>query len=387
MSLIGREITIVGAGIAGLAAAQALAMRGAAVTVLERAPEIAEVGAGLQISPNGARVLDALGLTSDLEAATTASQAVTLRNHRGRRVLRMSLSRHARFSLTHRADLIALLEAGARRAGVAIETGVEVATVDPGDGRATLRLSDGTARRTSLAIGADGLHSRARAALLGETNPTFTGHVAWRALIPAPRGIPDEAQVFMGPSAHVVAYPLRHGALLNLVCVEERTGWLAEGWHHAGGADALRAAFAQFGEPVRSWLAMIEQPMVWGLFRHPVAPTWHGPSVALIGDAAHPTLPFLAQGACLALEDAWALAHALASHDGDAAALAAYQATRRPRAKAIVDAATANARNYHLRPPLQPLAHAILRAIDAAAPQAMLARYDWIYRHDPTAVY
>lgn len=385
MALKERSVVVVGGGVAGLAVARALALRGAAVRVLEQAPVISEVGAGLQVSPNGGRVLAALGLTQEFERRSMASGAVVLRDPAGRRVLRMPLEGRGRFALVHRADLIDVLERGAREAGVSIELGTRVEAATLWERRAELRLADGGELRPELVVGADGLHSRVRAELLGAARPAFTGQVAWRALIPCPEGVPAEAQVFMGPGRHLVAYPLRGGALLNLVAVEERSEWAEEGWHHAGDPEEMRAAFAGFGGPVPGWLAAVERCGLWGLFRHPVAARWHAPGVAILGDAAHPTLPFLAQGACMALEDAWVLAAMLDGHEGDAAALEAYQRARRPRVRRIVDAATANARNYHLKGPAAALAHAALRVAGAVAPERVLSRFDWLYGHDVTA--
>jgi salicylate hydroxylase len=385
VALSGRKATVIGGGVAGLAVARALALRGAEVRVLEQAPVTSEVGAGLQISPNGGRVLDALGLSGAFLARSTASAAVVLRDQAGRRVLRMPLEAQGRFALVHRADLIEVLEQGAREAGVTIELGARVAAVTLGERGAEVRLADGVDLRPELLVGADGIHSRVRAELEGDARPRFTGQVAWRAVIPCPEGVPAESQVFMGPGRHLVAYPLRDGALLNIVAVEERTEWAAEGWHHPGDPDELRAAFAGFAQPVKRWLAAVDSCMLWGLFRHPVAGRWHAPGVAMLGDAAHPTLPFLAQGACMALEDAWVLAHVLDTLEDEAAALEGYQRTRRPRVRRIVEAATQNARNYHLRGPIATLAHASLRTADLVAPQRVLARFDWLYGHDVTA--
>jgi salicylate hydroxylase len=384
MWLEAREITVAGAGIAGLAVACALAQRGARVRVLEQAPDLSEVGAGLQVSPNGWRVIEALGLGAALGDVATESGAVVLRSHAtGGEVLRMPLAGRGRFGLVHRADLLAVLRAGAEAAGVAIETGARVASVFLGRHGALLEMADGGRRSVPFLVGADGLRSRLRAALMGDVAPAFTGQVAWRALVDAPPGIAREAHVFMGPGRHVVAYPLRDGRLLNLVAVEERKAWAAEGWHHAGDADALRRAFAEFGGPVPGWLSRVETPMIWGLFRHPVATRWWAPGVALIGDAAHPTLPFLAQGANMALEDAWTLAAALDSGP-DEAVLPAWQAARAPRCDRIVEAATANARNYHLRGVRRVVGHALLRRLNRTAPGRALDRFDWLYGFDPT---
>jgi salicylate hydroxylase len=382
--LIGAEVTVLGAGVAGLAVARALALRGARVTVLEQAAALTEVGAGLQISPNGAAVLRALGLGAGLEAASLRGQAVELRDgHRGGRVLRMDLS-GSPYHLMHRADLLALLERGAREAGVTIRLGQPVAAVDLSRARPRVIFDGGRAESPDLLIGADGLHSRTRAALNGEAAPRFTGQVAWRALIPGDPGAPAVAEVHMGPGRHLVSYPLRGGGLRNIVAVEERPAWAAEGWHHAGDPAALRSAFARFGPRVQSWLAQVETTGLWGLFRHPVARIWHRGAAAILGDAAHPTLPFLAQGANMALEDAWVLADSLGAHDGLEQGLAAYQAARVARVTRIVGAANGNARAYHLRGPLRPLAHLGLRIGGALAPDLALRRFDWLYGHDVT---
>ena len=386
--LKGREITVLGGGVAGLAAATALARRGAAVTVLEQAPEIAEVGAGIQISPNGAAVLRALGQGAALRAAALPAAAVELRDGmRGGAVLRFDLKRHGHGSgywLLHRADLIALLERAARAAGVEIVLGARVhrVAVAP-DG---VRLDGATPHAAGLVIGADGLHSVLRAALGGGARaPRFTGQVAWRAVIPETGAPAPVAEVHMGPGRHLVSYPLRGGAARNIVAVEERRGWAAEGWYHGDDPDNLRAAFARFGPRVQDWLARVETVNLWGLFRHEVAPRWHvGGQAALAGDAAHPTLPFMAQGANMALEDAWVLAARLDELSDPEAALAAYQAARIGRARRIVAVAERNARAYHLRAPLRPVAHALLRVGAWIAPDAPLRRLDWLYGHDVT---
>ncbi|MFN3145934.1 MAG: FAD-dependent monooxygenase [Paracoccaceae bacterium] len=356
--------------------------------VLERAPEIAEVGAGLQISPNGMRVLDALGLGQVARAAAIASRAVRLVDGpTGRDVLTLDLAGRLPgqpFLLMHRADLISILMDAARGAGIAIETCVEVLSVADAAEGVELTLADGRTDTAALVIGADGLHSRARAALNGDAAPFFTGQVAWRALVPAPEGTPPEARVYMGPGRHLVAYPLRDGRFLNLVGVEERAAWADEGWNHSDTPENFRNAFKGFAPDIRARLDDLDQVFLWGLFRHPVAARWHGQRLAILGDAAHPTLPFLAQGANLALEDAWTLAACLAS-DAPDRALPRYQALRRDRAVRVIDAATANARNYHLSEPARTIAHAALRLGGAVAPGAALKRYAWLWGHDVTA--
>jgi salicylate hydroxylase len=383
MSIAGKRIVIVGAGIGGLGVARALALRGADVTVLEQAEAIREVGAGLQISPNGFVVLKALALGEVVADAAVEAEAVSLRDYRRGEVVRLDLSRLSERSyyFVHRADLINTLADGARAAGVAIKLSQRVKAVTPGL-RPRADLADGIFVEADMIIGADGLHSEVRRALGGGQASNFTGQVAWRATCPADGEALPEARVFMGPGRHLVVYPLRNRSLLNIVAVQERAGWAEEGWHHKDDPAHLHAAFADFGDEAQAVLTRIEETHLWGLFRHPVAERWHAEGLAILGDAAHPTLPFLAQGANLALEDAWVLADVL----GAGASLETYQARRQARVRKVIDAATGNAWKYHLSfPPLRRAAHLTLKAGGALAPGRMMARFDWIYGHDVTA--
>jgi salicylate hydroxylase len=392
MTLIGQPVTIIGAGVAGLAAARALAMRGAKVTVLEQADAIREVGAGLQISPNGACVLRALGLQAELDAASTRAEAVQLIDGpTGDPVTWLDLARlrpGQGYHFLHRADLIALLLKAAEDAGVALRLLSRIDGVDLSGSRSAVTLGTGERIETPLLIGADGLHSKTRAALNGPETPFFTHQVAWRATIPCEPDAAPVAEVHMGPGRHVVSYPLRGGSLRNIVAVEERQKWAEESWTLRDDSMDLRLAFEGFAPRVRGWLDQVEDPWLWGLFRHGVAGTWVKPmgqgGAAILGDAAHPTLPFLAQGASMGLEDAWVLAQALASRDTTAAALSAYQASRKPRTTRIVAAANANARAYHLSGLPRLIGHAGLRALGRLSPGTMLSRFDWLYDHDVT---
>jgi salicylate hydroxylase len=220
--------------------------------------------------------------------------------------------------------------------------------------------------------------------LNGADQARFSGQVAWRALIPNVVDHPPEARVTMGPGKHLVSYPLREGRMVNLVAVEERDDWAAEGWHHRDDPANLRRAFAGFGAQAAQMLEAVEEVTLWGLHHHPVAANWQADGVALLGDAAHPTLPFLAQGANMALEDAWVLADCLTRYPRDAA-LTAYQAARIDRARRIVKTSEGNATRYHLRSgPIRFAAHTGLRIASTLAPGAMLRAFDWLYAHDVT---
>ncbi|MEM9972385.1 MAG: cell division protein ZapE, partial [Pseudomonadota bacterium] len=356
-----------------LAVAALLARRGHSVRVAEQAEAIAEVGAGIQVSPNGMPVIRALGVEGDLAEVSLKVQSVRLVDGlTGRPVLAMDVARHAPdldWRVVHRARLIEVLLTAAKAAGVTVETG---RLIEPPSDGAALPGDD-------LLVGADGLKSAVREAINGARRPFFTGQVAWRALIPGD-GEPV-VEVHMGPGRHLVSYPLM-GGLRNIVAVEERDIWASEDWSQEDDPENMRRAFKTFDARVRRWLDNVEVCHLWGLFRHPVAERWHAGTQVILGDAAHPSLPFLAQGANMALEDAFALANAVSAGDG----FDAYQKARRKRCIRIVDAATANSGNYHLAsPPVRFVAHSALRLAGRVAPAAALRRFDWLYRHDVTA--
>ena len=368
----GRHIAIIGGGIGGLTAALAFARQGAQVSVHEQAPAIAEVGAGLQITPNGARALAALGLADALDQIGLRAAAVQPMDAlRGRAITRFDLTRQIPpYRFLHRADLIGLLARACADAGVQINLDAQINDL----------AATGMAG-ADLTIGADGLHAVTRPLLNQTEPPFFTGQVAWRAIIPATEA-PRVAQIWMAPGRHVVTYPLPENRL-NIVAVQERAAWAAEGWHHGDDSANLRAAFADCAPVLRDLLAQVDTCHLWGLFRHPVADHWHNGRIALLGDAAHPTLPFLAQGANLAIEDALTLARITDAQPDLAAALNAYQAARRPRVSRAIAAANANARNYHLSGLQRRVAHLGLKTLGTIAPDAFINRLGWLYTFDP----
>lgn len=383
------RVHVVGAGIAGLAAATALARRGATVTVSEQATALEAVGAGIQISPNGAAVLAALGLEADAARLGNRLGAVEMRDGpSGRPVLRLDLDAAGYdhpYRAFHRADLVGMLAEAAAGAGAQIRLGH---TIGP---------QNSIPDDCDVTIGADGIRSALRARMFpqgtaGADEPAFTGNVAWRATVPlevypAPMfdGAADHARLFMGPGRHLVCYPLRARGLLNIVAVEERRAWQAEGWMYPDAPENLRRAFAGMGAEVRALLDPVEIVHAWGLSRHPVPDVWHRGTCGLIGDAVHPTLPFMAQGGNLALEDAWVLAETLAEAPDIETAWRDFTAKRLARVRRAVAAAGRNARIYHMSPaPLRRALHGAMGLAGRIAPEAPLRRFDWLYREDVT---
>jgi salicylate hydroxylase len=363
--MAGERVTtiVVGAGIGGLTAALALARAGRDVLILEQASRLGEVGAGIQLSPNATRVLYSLGLRGQLEACAFPPQAVEARSSAGRLVLREQLGDYAvsRYGFPylhlHRADLHAVLaEAAAADPRVELRLGARCDAVSSDASSATAVLAGSKERlETDLLVGADGIHSTVREALLGTARPRFTGNVAWRALIPAAAlsGFkpPPVAGIWMGPGAHVVIYYLRRGELVNVVAVVEQVGWEVESWSERGSPDELRAAFAGWHPAVTSTLAAVDPEACyrWALLDRPPLPSWSGGRIVLLGDACHPTLPFLAQGAAMAIEDAASLARCLSTDSPATEALRRYEALRKPRTSKIQRVSRLNARIFHMR--------------------------------------
>lgn len=389
---------IAGAGIGGLASAIALSLRGWQVAVFEQAPKLREIGAGLQISPNGWRVLEALGVSDALQATLFEPEAIEMRiGKSGARVFRLPLRDYARqrwgapYVHIHRADLVAALEQRlCALQGDAILTGQLVNSYRQDAGTATLIMADGTTHQGDILIGADGLHSTIRTRMLGADSPRYTGNVAWRAVVPmaelGTHAPPPTACVWVGHKRHAVTTRLRAGTLANFVGMVETRQPAPESWRAKGSREEAHAAFDGWAPEIHTLIEKAEVLHRWALFDRAALPCWHEGRVALMGDAAHPMLPSMAQGAVQALEDAWLLAACLDAHAGPDAAFAALHAGRIKRTARVQKASAGNARLFHH-------AHALGRwgfyapmGIAArVAPNAFHARQDWVYAHDVTA--
>jgi 2-polyprenyl-6-methoxyphenol hydroxylase-like FAD-dependent oxidoreductase len=339
------RVAIIGGGIGGLTAANALSGAGIEVAVYEAAAELKEIGAGVALHANAMRVLRAIGAEDAVRKVAGRSQWQMTRNWKTGRVISKSSRQQqaAAFGLlgatVHRADLLDVL-AGALPAGI-VTLGKRCTEVLPDGGIAVARFADGTEIEADIIVGADGIHSPVRASLFGPDAPRFTGKICYRSVIPtqAVRGIrpaTDLAQWF-GPHGTIVLYPLRGEELINVVCHYDDDSYRHESWVTECSREEVLQRYAGWHESLLRLFAAGDTWYKWALYDRDPIPQWTRGRVTLLGDAAHPMLPYLGQGACQALEDGAVLATALAAEAGDPpAGLARYERTRRPRASRVV---------------------------------------------------
>ncbi|WP_299549580.1 FAD-dependent monooxygenase [uncultured Tateyamaria sp.] len=384
---------IAGGGIGGLSTAIALRLRGWDVSVFEQAPALTEMGAGLQISPNGWHVLEALGVSEHLRQTLFEPDAIEMRlGVSGRQVFSLQMKGYAAqrwgapYVHVHRADLVDALAARLTELTPgAVQTGQGVSGYDP-DG--SIQFEDGSRVSGDLVVGADGLHSVVRHQMLGPDKPRYTGNIAWRAVVPMDaldHPPPPTACVWVGDKRHAVTTRLRAGTLANFVGMVEEPEPAPEGWRIEGSRDDAMAAFADWNPTIAGLIAAAPLLNRWALFDRAPLPRWHDGQVTLLGDAAHPMLPSMAQGAVQALEDAWTLATVLDSAASVEAGLQRYFDQRIDRTARIQAGSAANARIFHKATPIGSVGFYGPMALGArVAPGLIHARQDWVYRHDVT---
>lgn len=386
------KAVIAGAGIGGLSAAIALANAGFEVQVVERAPALTEVGAGIQLSPNAMKGLEALGVADAVLALASLPERLELRIGRtGKRIFSIPMGQEALrrygapYAHIHRADLIGVLERAAISAGARILLNARVLAYANGSERISLGLDTGAILEADLLVGADGSRSQVRTQLLGDAPARFTGSVAWRFTVPADVApdLPHAAIVWAGPGRHLVTYRIRRGEMINFVGVVERDCWREESWDEPGDPRELVKDFGSWAAPIPDMLVAAGACNLWALYdREPLA-RWSGQRVTLLGDACHAMPPFQAQGAAMAIEDAVVLARCLAARGVSESALGAYEALRKPRTSRVLASARGNMRIFHRSSVWARAAtYGPMKIANRLFPELVRSRQDWIYGYD-----
>jgi len=396
-------ILIIGGGIGGMTAALALARAGFAAHIVERSPEFGEIGAGIQLAPNALRILDGLGVLPELmEPAVRLGHLVLMHADTGEHLTTVNFGEPFErrygyaYTVMHRGDLLAVLSDACRAEDrITLETSREVTELSDDGGTARIGFADGGGYECDAVIGADGLWSAARALVSGD-RPVCQKFVAYRGalpvgdvtLLPSGNGVPagpDDEIIWIGPGKHLVQYPIRRGELYNQVAVFRSRSYsgeteLTDRW---GTPAELDQAFGASCGPVRAGVARVSRDRRWVMYDREPLDNWSTGRITLLGDAAHPMVQYLAQGACQAIEDADCLARQLTRYDGDAVkAFAAYQAERIPRTALIQRSARIWGQIWHDDGPVIPLLRD--RILTRRAPDDY-TELDWLYQYQPEA--
>jgi salicylate hydroxylase len=388
------RVGIVGGGIGGLALAAALKKFGVEAHVFERASAFGEVGAGIQMTPNAVKIMRDLGVWEALEKVSFLPQCIVGRNWRtGAEIFRTPLSSDcprlygAEFFHAHRVDvhgiLLSLLPDSAATLSALCTS------VNQTEQSAVIRFADGSEFEADVIVGADGIHSAVRARLFGHDAPRFTGNMCWRATIPLDAHplsiVSPDASFWLGPHGHVVTYYLRAGKMVNVVAIRETSEWVEESWNVPSSAEEMAAAFPGWHRNVLQLFANAARVYKWGLFdRDPMA-AWSSGRITLLGDAAHPMLPFLSQGAAMAIEDAFVLARTLSLGRNVADSLKLYEGARRPRTSRVQLESRKRGETYHTASPLQQIYRDLrYKFKQLIEPQSTGLQAGWVYSYDAT---
>ena len=387
------KIAIAGAGIGGVTAACCLLKAGYDVEVFEQAPELGEIGAGIQLSANAMHVLNDLGLADAIARVSVRPGAYVFRLHdTGEVIAQFPLAgehetKHgAPYNQLHRGDLHNLLVARLKSLkGDAIRLNKRVTGFEEAEGHVRLQFADGSRATADILIGADGVKSAVRAQITGASPASYTGDAAWRLIVPADR-LPENLMgqvmsVWMGPGRHVVCYYLRAGSLFNFVGLVETDEVSEESWTAKYPWETLKADFDGWHPDIQTVIDRADRNSCyrWSLFYRPPIAKWSTQRVTMLGDSVHATLPYLAQGAAMAIEDGAVLTRAIALTDNAKDALALYERNRIERTSRIVSGSGANRTLYHMRD------QAKLRQSFANRDEGK-ARSEWLYSYNPLSV-
>ena len=380
------KIAIVGGGLAGLAAANALRSFGIEPDVFEAAPQLGEIGAAVNASPQAVKALRAAGVGEAIAAVGYLSPGIYTRNMQTGDYLefndrKKSAERYgAPYYSFHRADLLDALASRLDRG--AIHLGHRLTGLEEHSDRTELVFANGARVEAEVVIGADGVRSVVRHALYGDDNPSYTGQMVWRALLNG-SDVPFEVLEptghiqWVGPGCHLMAYYIRDRKLVNIVTQEDTDKWVEEGWSTRGDPDEMRASFPNPEARLEKLLSLVTACSKWGLFTRPLTQNWGRGRIELIGDAAHAMLPNAGQGACQAFEDAYILARWLDSCRDPAEAFANFRRIRIPRVHGVQRLSFANARFKHMRD-----ASAQKQSITAGK-GSVHGNSDWVWGYDP----
>ena len=380
------KIAIVGGGLAGLAAANALKAFGMTAEVFETAPALGEIGAAVNTSPQAVKALQAIGVGDKVAAVGYSSPGVYTRNMQTGEFLefndrkKASAKYGAPYYSFHRADLLDALASGLDRS--AIHLGHCLTGLEGRSDRVVLAFANGAKIEAEFVIGADGVRSVIRQALYGADNPTYTGQMVWRALLNG-SDVPEDVLEptghiqWVGPGCHLLAYYIRAGKFVNIVTQEDTDKWVEEGWSTRGDPDEMRLSFPNPEPRLKKLLSIVTECSKWGLFTRPLTQNWGRGRIQLIGDAAHAMLPNAGQGACQAFEDAYILARWLEACRDPVEAFTNFRRIRIPRVHGVQRLSISNARFKHMRD------HTAQKESIASGKSSVHGNSDWVWGYDP----
>ncbi len=380
------RMAIVGGGLAGLAAANALKTFGIAAEVFEAAPALGEIGAAVNTSPQAVKALRAIGVGDAIAAVGHRSPGIYTRNMHSGEFLEFNdrykaAERYgAPYYSFHRADLLDALASGLDHG--AIHLGHRLAEIEERSDDVVLVFANGARVEAEFVIGADGVRSVVRRALYGDDNPTYTGQMVWRALldgdaVPAEVMAPKGHTQWVGPGRHFIAYYIRQGRLVNLVTQQDTDKWVEEGWSTRGDPEEMRASFPNPEPRLAKLLSLVTECSKWGLFTRPLTQNWGRGRIQLIGDAAHAMLPNAGQGACQAFEDAYILGRWLEACLDPVEAFASFRRIRIPRVHGVQRLSLSNARFKHMRD------SAAQKQSIVSGQGSVHGSSEWVWEYDP----
>jgi salicylate hydroxylase len=389
------RVAIIGGGIGGVALSGALRQRGIESHIFERAPAFGEIGAGIQMTPNGVKVLRALGLWQALSDVSFLPHSIVGRDWKTASVnfctpLKDVCPRlyGAEFFHVHRADLHRILTTLVDPATVSCST--SCISLKQNADSATAVFADGSEFEADVIVGADGLHSVVRKALFGDESPRFTGTMCWRTVVPVPNGklldyVSPDSPFWLGPHGHVVTYYVSSGRAVNVVAIRDSEAWVEESWNVESSKEEMIEGFRGWHANLQNLFAQAEHVVKWGLFDRDPMPTWTRGRITLLGDAAHPMLPFLSQGAAMAIEDAFVLARALAGASNPPDALRQYERHRMPRTSRVQLESRKRGQTYHQHSRLvKAYRNFVYKVRQVINPQKGGIQADWVYEYDAT---